>query len=135
VLAEEQGHRVLFTPPYHSDIQPIELLWARIKGEVGRQYSNSSTLAQVYIRLVASFDKVMREGHEGVDGMIRKAAKIAEEFYKVAQLDIPADLEELEDVYEQEEAEEDIYGRDDVEDGEEEEDGDDMTEIEDETVV
>jgi hypothetical protein len=33
--AEEGGHTVLFTPAYHSDLQPIELVWALIKGNVG----------------------------------------------------------------------------------------------------
>jgi hypothetical protein len=31
-LAEEGGHTVLFTPAYHSDLQPIELVWALVKG-------------------------------------------------------------------------------------------------------
>jgi transposase len=34
-LAEEGGHTVLFTPTYHSDLQPIKLVWARVKGNVG----------------------------------------------------------------------------------------------------
>ena len=29
-VAEANGHELLFTPPYHSDIQPIELLWALV---------------------------------------------------------------------------------------------------------
>jgi hypothetical protein len=33
-LAEAGGHTVLFTPAYHSDLQPIELVWARVKGNV-----------------------------------------------------------------------------------------------------
>jgi hypothetical protein len=36
-LAEEGGHTVLFTPAYHSDLQAIELVWALVKGNVGRQ--------------------------------------------------------------------------------------------------
>ena len=47
-LAKEAGHEILFTPPYHSDLQPIELVWAFVKGNVGRQYSNESTLDLVY---------------------------------------------------------------------------------------
>lgn len=33
-MAENSGHRVIFTPPYHSDLEPIELVWAITKGEV-----------------------------------------------------------------------------------------------------
>jgi hypothetical protein len=39
-LAEEGGHTVLFTPAYHSDLQLIEWVWALVKGNIGRQYSN-----------------------------------------------------------------------------------------------
>jgi transposase len=88
-LAAEQGHRVLFTPKYHSDMQPIELTWARIKGEVGRQYTNNTTLKQVYERLMVAFDRLEREGNASVEGMIRKAASIALTFYKEEQEDEP----------------------------------------------
>ena len=47
-LAEQKGHKVLWTPPYHSDLQPIELVWAVIKGNVGHQYSTETTLTIVY---------------------------------------------------------------------------------------
>jgi transposase len=50
-LAEERGHTVLFTPAYHSDLQLIQLVWALVKGNVGRQYSNQTTLDMVYGRL------------------------------------------------------------------------------------
>jgi transposase len=35
LLAEELGHKVLWTPPYHSDLQPVEFVWARVKDNVG----------------------------------------------------------------------------------------------------
>ncbi|EGD76267.1 hypothetical protein PTSG_00970 [Salpingoeca rosetta] len=42
-LAEAQGHKVLFSPPCYSDLNPIELVWALIKGNVGRRYSLDTT--------------------------------------------------------------------------------------------
>ena len=33
-LIEEHGHRCLRLPPYHSHLNPIELVWAKIKGQV-----------------------------------------------------------------------------------------------------
>eukprot|EP00957_Ditylum_brightwellii_P096270 7332515-Ditylum_brightwellii.AAC.1 len=33
-LAEEAGHMVVWSPPHHSDLQPIELVWANVKGTV-----------------------------------------------------------------------------------------------------
>jgi transposase len=47
-LSELEGHRVELTPPYHSDFQPIELVWALIKSNVGRQYDINTTLTIVY---------------------------------------------------------------------------------------
>ncbi|KAG7373516.1 DDE superfamily endonuclease [Nitzschia inconspicua] len=44
-LAKEQGHEVLLTPPYHSDLQPIELVWAMVKGGVGRQQASLFSVA------------------------------------------------------------------------------------------
>jgi len=36
-LFAREGHQLLWTPPYESWLQPIELVWARIKHEVARQ--------------------------------------------------------------------------------------------------
>ncbi len=50
-MAKDRGHGVLFTPPYHSNLQPIELVWANSKGEVGRQYDTNTTIQDVEQRL------------------------------------------------------------------------------------
>ncbi|RHY24522.1 hypothetical protein DYB32_008817 [Aphanomyces invadans] len=31
-MAKRWGHTVIYTPPHHSDLQPIELVWAIVKG-------------------------------------------------------------------------------------------------------
>lgn len=36
-LMQAGGHEVLWTPPYMPDLQPIELLWAKVKGAVARK--------------------------------------------------------------------------------------------------
>ncbi|XP_050310857.1 uncharacterized protein LOC126746591 [Anthonomus grandis grandis] len=36
-LAKSTGRIVLRLPPYHCELNPIELVWAQIKGEVGRR--------------------------------------------------------------------------------------------------
>lgn len=76
-LAEEQGHKVLFTPPYHSDLQPIELVWALVKGNVGQQYSVGTTLEEVYDRLMLEFGKLEESGHVSIVKMIEKCATTA----------------------------------------------------------
>jgi hypothetical protein len=100
-LAEEQGHRVLFTPPYHSDLQPIELVWALIKGNVGRQYSLDSTLDLVYQRLMKEFDMLQESGHDSIHCMIVKCTNLARQFKEDIPMEEAADealeMEEADD--------------------------------------
>ena len=51
-LPNDAGHTVLFTPPNHSDLQPIDLVWAFIKRNIGRKYNATTTLALVRERLL-----------------------------------------------------------------------------------
>lgn len=46
-ISEKHGHQVVFTRPHNSDFQPIELLWALIKGIVERQYDINTKFAIV----------------------------------------------------------------------------------------
>lgn len=81
-IAEEKGHTVVFTPPHHSDFQPIELIWAIIKGNVGRQYDMNTTFAIVKERLDAEFCKLQTDqGKTSIEKCIKKALKIIESFY------------------------------------------------------
>jgi len=79
IAAENLGHRVIFTPPYHSDLQPIELLWATLKGEVGRKYTSGITFTQVYDNLVAAFHQI-RHKSDMLQRMIEHAVKECEKF-------------------------------------------------------
>ena len=89
-LAEEAGHKVVFTPPYHSDLQPIELLWARVKGNVGRQYTVGTTLEMVYERLLQEFDNLETpEGEEAIGKMIESCKRTSEKLFKDMDLDDP----------------------------------------------
>ncbi len=72
------GHKVLYTPPHHSDLQPIELIWAIVKGEVGRQYSTSTSFKDVYNRLVTAFNSVTPNI---ISGCIEKSEEHLLKFY------------------------------------------------------
>jgi hypothetical protein len=92
-LAEERGHTVLFTPAYHSNLQPIELVWALVKGNVGRQYSNQTTLDMVlYERLMHEFNQLEDSGHRSINGMIEKCAALALEFH--GEMDAEDEMED-----------------------------------------
>ena len=60
-MARNEGHEILFTPPYHSDLKPIELLWALIKGNIGRSYSLGITLTEVEEKLKNEFYLICSE--------------------------------------------------------------------------
>ena len=57
-MAEAAGHKVVFSPPHHSDLQPIELVWANVKGTVGWQYTTHTTFKTVLTRLKKAFDEL-----------------------------------------------------------------------------
>ena len=91
MMAEEEGHEVLFSPPHHSDLQPIELVWANVKGAVGRQYTTETTFKDVLCRLKVAFNELKAES---VRGCIRKANKHLEELLQhVIQLEAMEDEE------------------------------------------
>jgi len=54
-MTEEVGHTVVWSSPHHSDLQPIELVWANVKGVGGRQYTTETTFQDVKKHLHAAF--------------------------------------------------------------------------------
>ena len=83
-MAETEGHEVLYSPPHYSNLQPIETVWAIVKGDVGRQYSITTTFADVLQCLISAFDKVQPQT---VQGCINKANKTLNEFYNDMKLE------------------------------------------------
>ncbi|OAF66049.1 hypothetical protein A3Q56_06223 [Intoshia linei] len=60
-MAEEENRLVLFTPPYHSDLQPIELIWAITK-KLNSAFNNLfSDIIQCCIRKTDSLIKNLSE--------------------------------------------------------------------------
>jgi transposase len=55
-MAKKQGHEILRTPPYHPELQPIELCWGVVKNHIARNCD--FTLANLKIQLEDGFDKV-----------------------------------------------------------------------------
>ncbi|KAF4145792.1 DDE superfamily endonuclease [Phytophthora infestans] len=72
----EKGHEIIFTPP-HSDLQPIEIVWANVKGEVGRQYSTKTTFADIKPRLQRALENVSPVSVQGcIDAANRQLTKL-----------------------------------------------------------
>ncbi|CAF1341880.1 unnamed protein product [Rotaria sp. Silwood1] len=65
-------HYLIFTPPYCPQVQPIELVWAYVKGYVAKQFTPSRTLQQLTEQTKNGFNGDGNE-HEGVSTeMVRK---------------------------------------------------------------
>lgn len=76
-IAAKYGHEILFTPPYHSDLQPIELVWAVAKGQVSKAYHNEVTMEEV----LACLDKAFAEmKNHTVQGCYNTVLKYEEKF-------------------------------------------------------
>ena len=56
VIARKQGHEVVRTPPYHPELQPIEICWGILKNEVARNCD--FTIDNLKLQLENAFEKV-----------------------------------------------------------------------------
>ncbi len=56
VIAEESGHEIVRTPPYHPELQPIETCWAIVKNEAALHCD--FTMKNLELQLELAFKKV-----------------------------------------------------------------------------
>ncbi|GBL81144.1 hypothetical protein AVEN_83195-1 [Araneus ventricosus] len=90
-IASETGHKVLRLPPYHCELNPIELIWAQVKGYIARQ-NQTFKLPEVKTLLLEALDKV--SGNDWKNA-VAHVTKIEKEFWTMDGL--------IEDVWEQNE--------------------------------
>jgi len=57
ILAEAQGHKVLFLPVHHPELNPIELGWATVKHYCGTIFSHSTSFKAQRQHLEESFER------------------------------------------------------------------------------
>ena len=79
-LAKQHGHEVLYTPPYHCDLQPIEMVWSQVKGEVGRQYDTGTIMQIVKQRLEAAFEHLSANTTGRIENLYTHVKKIEQEY-------------------------------------------------------
>ena len=58
-IATEYGHLLYFTPPYHPELQPIELIQAHIKGRIAEDPATS--MAELRTKIEAGFDSLVSD--------------------------------------------------------------------------
>jgi hypothetical protein len=55
-MAKEAGHDILYSPPNLSYLSPIKTVWAKIKGDIGQEYTDKTTMKDVEERLLLAFN-------------------------------------------------------------------------------
>ena len=82
VLAEENGRKVLFTSPYHSDLHPIQPLWAKPKGNTERKHNINTTMTILKVCLDAEFQAAM-SWHCSIKEFMRASREKALQFHSM----------------------------------------------------
>lgn len=76
-IAKAHGHEIVRTPPYHPELQPIELCWGIIKNEIARNCT--FTVKNLEIQLESSFKKVTEEICQKI---MKKVKKLEDKFWE-----------------------------------------------------
>jgi transposase len=77
VIARQHGHEVIRTPPYHPELQPIEICWGILKNEVARHCD--FTLANLKRQLDQAFEKITPETCQRI---IKKVRSVEARFWE-----------------------------------------------------
>ena len=83
-IAKEHGHKIIRTPPYHPELQPIETCWGVVKNHVAKNCD--FTVKNLTKQLDYGFDKVSANTCTKI---ISKVRKIEDDFWN---LDIQKDM-------------------------------------------
>ncbi|XP_053611110.1 uncharacterized protein LOC128675615 [Plodia interpunctella] len=77
-VLKRNGHEVLRLPPYHPDLNPIELVWGDIKGQLAQKSidSNLDQKKEILERLFAEYPK------EKWENCVKHVIKIEDEYCK-----------------------------------------------------
>ena len=80
IFAENAGHRVLFLPVHHPELNPIELVWNTAKEYCARQFSNETSFQDQRIYLEQAFKKEINS--EYCAKAFRHVQKIEEKYWE-----------------------------------------------------
>lgn len=76
-IAERYNHQLFYTPSYHCELQPIEGVWAAVKGEVASSGSHPNLLSIRNTLLNAFKEKI---NSKVIVGLWRRTLKYAKEY-------------------------------------------------------
>jgi len=76
-IAKSFGHKVIRTPPYHPELQPIETCWGVVKNHIARNCN--FTMENLIIQLASGFEKVTGQTCEKI---IKKTRLVEGKFWE-----------------------------------------------------
>ncbi len=76
-IAAKYGHEILRTPPYHPELQPIEICWGVVKNNIARNCD--FTMANLVVQLEDAFSRVTAKT---CAGLIKKIRKVEDGFWR-----------------------------------------------------
>lgn len=83
VIARKYGHEIIRTPPYHPELQPIEICWGVLKNEIARNCD--FTMDNLKLQLESAFEKVTTKTCQKI---IKRIRSVEDKFWQEdAQLD------------------------------------------------
>ena len=77
-LMSDAGHKLVFTPPFCPEVQPIELLWAKIKRYVADRSTHNRSMTEARQQTEQAFEQitklfcnsVVKHCHDWIDGFL-----------------------------------------------------------------
>ncbi|KAJ0403913.1 hypothetical protein P43SY_009406 [Pythium insidiosum] len=87
-IAANYGHRVLITPPYHPELQPIEIVWARVKNAVAA--SPQRSMSELKTQLRVFFEELVTT--ETWCGAYRKAQGFEDKYWSDHQASLALEV-------------------------------------------
>ena len=76
-IAADHGHKILRTPPYHPELQPIETCWGVVKNQIARNCD--FTMENLITQLKDAFDSVTAKT---CTGTIKKIRGVEDKFWR-----------------------------------------------------
>ncbi|GMF35043.1 unnamed protein product [Phytophthora fragariaefolia] len=70
IIDREYGHRLIYTPPYHPDLQPIEVVWGVVKNRIA--VAPAKSMDDLGVKLRASLNKVTSHTRRGAYRKVQK---------------------------------------------------------------
>jgi hypothetical protein len=91
-LMDDAGHSLVYTPPFCPEVQPIELLWAKVKRYVADRSTHNRSMTEARKQTEEGFEQItklfcnsiVKHCHDWIDGFIQTDA--AEDLHQCGTL-------------------------------------------------